>query len=243
MGVLAIHGQSYKKQQLAALDRHNLRLNKTYGNLNIDLSKSKDNVILIKPKGGLFQAAKARIEQDVLPHQTRALRKDANWIAEFVVTMPDDVRDLAQIKEYSEAVLDHFSEKIGKENIVSAVIHMDETTPHLHLDFVPITKNHKLSSKEIMTRTFLTGLHDDLPKILQKSGFNVARGESTAKADRAMKSRDIQTYKKDMEAAKADLTRQIKALELIKQKLIHGNVALAKQIIEKFRSHGNDLIK
>ena len=41
-------------------------------------------------------------------------------------------------------------ERIGEENIISAVVHMDEKTPHLHLCFVPLTKDGRLSAKEIL---------------------------------------------------------------------------------------------
>ena len=41
-------------------------------------------------------------------------------------------------------------ERIGEENIISAVVHMDEKTPHLHLCFVPLTKDKRLSAKEIL---------------------------------------------------------------------------------------------
>ena len=40
--------------------------------------------------------------------------------------------------------------RVGRENIVSAVVHMDEKTPHLHLTFVPLTKDNRLCAKEII---------------------------------------------------------------------------------------------
>ncbi len=42
---------------------------------------------------------------------------------------------------------DFISERVGKQNILSAVVHMDERTPHMHLCFVPITPDNKLSAK------------------------------------------------------------------------------------------------
>ena len=43
-----------------------------------------------------------------------------------------------------------YQKEIGEENIISAVVHMDEKTPHMHLSFVPITKDGRLSAKEII---------------------------------------------------------------------------------------------
>lgn len=235
MGVLALHGQSYKAGQIAALDRHNFRLNRNYGNENIDTDKSKDNIVLIAPENGLYKAVKERLEKEVIPYQKRKLRQDANWLTEFVVTMPDNVRETEQVKRYCEVALTHFGEKVGKENLISAVIHMDEATPHMHLDFTPITKDHRLSSKQIMTREFLTKLHDELPVILKRAGFEVERGTPVAAAEKAEKARNIREYKRDMEKEKKELGRQIKALTLIKENLIQGNLEMAKRVLEKMK--------
>ncbi len=44
-----------------------------------------------------------------------------------------------QIEALKEAY-EELNEMYGEENIISAVIHVDETTPHLHCGFVPLTK-------------------------------------------------------------------------------------------------------
>ncbi|WP_101875778.1 MobV family relaxase [Lachnoclostridium edouardi] len=240
MGVLALHGQSYKAGQIAALDRHNFRLNKAYSNENINIEKTKDNITLIAPQNGLYKAVKARLEKEVIPYQKKIIRKDANWLAEFVVTVPSDIEGPDNIKRYCSVVVDHFSDKIGKENLISAVIHMDEATPHMHLDFTPITVDHRLSSKQIMTREFLTKLHDELPEILKKAGFEVERGTPVVAAEKAEKSRSIREYKKDMEKEKKELGRQIKALTLIKENLVEGNLDLAKRVLEKMKGRAQE---
>ena len=52
--------------------------------------------------------------------------------------------------------------KFGEENILSAVVHLDERTPHMHVCFVPITKDGKLSSKTLIGGpTGLVKLQDD----------------------------------------------------------------------------------
>lgn len=33
--------------------------------------------------------------------------------------------------------------RYGKENVVSAYVHLDETAPHIHFSFIPITKDKK----------------------------------------------------------------------------------------------------
>ncbi len=40
--------------------------------------------------------------------------------------------------------------RVGRDNIVSMVVHMDERTPHMHLTFVPLSGDNRLSAKEIL---------------------------------------------------------------------------------------------
>jgi hypothetical protein len=235
MGKLAIHGQSYKKEQLSALNRHNLRLNQNYSNEFIDKARTNDNIILIEPAGGLRKAARKRLEEAVLPYAKRKLRSDANWVSEFVITLPNEVTQPQDIKKYCEVIINHFAEKVGTDNLLSAVIHMDETTPHLHLDFIPI-KDHKLTSKEVMTRSFLLSLHDDLPQLLQKAGFETERGSAAGTtAEHIKKSRDIKTYKQDMEREKLKLQKEISLLRKARELLQFENYNFALKIVEQFK--------
>ena len=56
----------------------------------------------------------------------------------------------SEMPEYFNRAFDFLKERVGEENIISAVVHMDEKTPHLHLCFVPLTKDGRLSAKEIL---------------------------------------------------------------------------------------------
>src|SRR5699024_11271204 len=64
---------------------------------------------------------------------------------EFMNQLPPEEQ-----KAYFQTALDFISERVGKQNILSAVVHMDERTPHMHLCFVPITPDNKLSAKAIL---------------------------------------------------------------------------------------------
>ena len=239
MGVLALHGSNYKAGQLAALDRHNLRENRHYSNKEIDRSRTKENVVLVRAENSLYQEAKRRIEKEVAPYQKRKLRKDANWITEFVVTVPEGVREQREESiRYCRAVIDYFGGRVGVDNIISAVVHMDETTPHMHLDFTPIV-GHTLSAKKIMTRRFLQSLHDELPQYLQKKGFSVERGVHEPELAR-QKSRNIHRYKREMETQKETLGKQIQVLQAVKQELQKENYKMAERLISRMKSRGYD---
>lgn len=64
---------------------------------------------------------------------------------EFMNSLPPEEQ-----KAYFTMALDFVAERIGKENIISAVVHMDEKTPHMHLSFCPITPDKKLSAKALL---------------------------------------------------------------------------------------------
>ena len=75
--------------------------------------------------------------------------------------------------------------RVGRENIVSAVVHMDEKTPHLHLTFVPLTKDNRLCAKEIIgNRANLTKWQDDFHAYMVEKYPDLERGESASKTGR-----------------------------------------------------------
>ena len=81
------------------------------------------------------------------------VRRDSVMLVETLITAsPEFMNSLppAEQRAYFAAALDFVSGRVGKQNIISAVVHMDETTPHMHLCFVPITKDGRLSSKDII---------------------------------------------------------------------------------------------
>jgi septal ring factor EnvC (AmiA/AmiB activator) len=64
---------------------------------------------------------------------------------EFINTMSKHEQ-----REYFSCALAFMESKIGKENIIAAVVHMDERTSHMHLSFCPLTHNNRLSAKDIL---------------------------------------------------------------------------------------------
>ena len=70
----------------------------------------------------------------------------------FVGGTPDWLKEKSREEQraYFSHAYQFFEDNFGKENIISAVVHMDETTPHMHLCFVPITKEGKLSAKTML---------------------------------------------------------------------------------------------
>ena len=86
---------------------------------------------------------------------------------------------------YFQRAADFLIDRVGRENIVSAMVHMDEKTPHLHLVFVPLTKDNRLCAKEIIgNRANLTKWQDDFHACMVEQYPDLERGESASKTGR-----------------------------------------------------------
>lgn len=106
----------------------------------------------------------------------RAVRKDAVLIDEWILTSsPDFFETLDDSRPFFETCLAYFEERCDKENIQYAVVHLDESTPHMHLGIVPMT-NGRLNHKMIFDRQALIAIQDELPQFLQEQGFAIERG-------------------------------------------------------------------
>lgn len=102
---------------------------------------------------------------------------------------------------------DFLIQRVGRENIVSAVVHMDEKTPHMHLTFVPLTKDNRLSAKEILgNRASLSKWQDDFHAHMVKAYPDLERGESARDTGR----KHIPTY---LFKQAVSLSKQAKAIE------------------------------
>lgn len=93
-------------------------------------------------------------------------RKDVNVMVSWVITAPKDLPEQEQ-RQFFKASYDFCKKRYGEENVVSAYVHMDEVTPHMHFAFVPIVQNkkrggYKVSAKECVNRSDLQTYHKDL---------------------------------------------------------------------------------
>ena len=131
-----------------ALSAHHERTKDSYAsNPDIDLSRTAQNFHLGTPRWSYEQEIKHRI-------QTAGcrVRKDSVKFVDTLVTVSPEFAKAheAEMPEYFRRAFDFLKERVGEENIFSAVVHMDEKTPHMHLCFVPLTRDKRLSAKEIL---------------------------------------------------------------------------------------------
>ena len=131
-----------------SIDAHHERTKEEYAsNPDIDKSRIAQNYHLVTPRWSYEQEIKHRIQMAGC-----RVRRDSVKFVDTLVTVSPEFAEAheAEMLEYFTRAFDFLKERVGKENIISAVVHMDEKTPHLHLCFVPLTKDGRLSAKEIL---------------------------------------------------------------------------------------------
>lgn len=109
-----------------------------------------------------------------------AVRKDAVLVNEWIITSDKDFFDNlteSEIENFFERSKDYFAEKFGEKNIRYATVHLDESTPHMHMGIVPFDKDNKLSAKRVFNRQALRDVQEELPSYLQELGFEIERGQ------------------------------------------------------------------
>ncbi|MBZ5959719.1 plasmid recombination protein [Leuconostoc gelidum subsp. gasicomitatum] len=139
-------------------------------NKEIDVSKTYLNQELMADGSDMLSRFNARLN-DVYCMK----RDDVKALATWIVTLPEELAEASyeQQSAFFEATSNFLNERYGQENAVAAVVHYDETTPHLHYAFVPVVfddkkSRYKVSAKEVLTRHDLQTFHDDLDQHLKK---------------------------------------------------------------------------
>ena len=138
-----------KRGSINSMEAHNERKKEQYkSNPDIDKTRTSENYHLIQPQHKYY----AEIMQRVEAAKCR-IRKDSVLMIETLVTAsPEFISILTENEEfeYFERALDFIREEVGKDNVFAATIHMDERNPHMHVCFVPITPDKRLSAKTII---------------------------------------------------------------------------------------------
>ena len=101
--------------------------------------------------------------------------------------MIDDDMDKTnrEIRAYFAYALKFLEGRQRPDTFLSAVVHMDEKTPHLHLCFVPLTADGRLSAKEIIgNRKNLVKWQDEFWQHMVKQYPELERGESASQTGR-----------------------------------------------------------
>ena len=211
---LVCHMEKYHKTDIAPVENENER-DETYqaSNPQIDFTRTRNNYNIIKRQRSYTQFINDKIEALDLPTK---VRKDAVLMCSFVVGSDREFFGRLSPSEQQQFFVDctrFFAERYGEDNIISAVVHMDETTPHLHLNLIPIADG-KLCAKQLFDRKELQNLQTDFHSVVGKK-WNLQRGKEGSQA----KHLDTAAYKLKKMSEAADQA-ELRADEAEKRKLI-----------------------
>ena len=163
-----------------ALEAHHERTKTKYAsNPDIDTARSPRNFHIIQPITSYRRESDNRISAAGCK-----TRKDSVRFVDTLITASPEFfkgKKRVEVKAYFERAVEFLSEKVGKDNIFTAVVHMDEKTPHMHLCFTPITKDGRLTAKEVIgDRNRLTQWQDEYFAYMVKAYPDLERGESAS---------------------------------------------------------------
>ena len=174
----------YKGPEIGHIESHNERTKEKYAsNPDIDTTRSHLNFHLLTPG----RKYRAEAEKQIAEAGCRT-RSDSVRVVEALVTASPEFfkgKKKSEVIAYFTEALDFIEKHQSKETIISAVVHMDEKTPHMHLCFVPLTEDKRLSAKEIVgNKKKLTWWQDEFWKHMVKKYPDLERGESASETGR-----------------------------------------------------------
>ena len=170
----------YKGPTLSRIEAHNERTKEAYAsNPDIDTERSKLNFHPVKPKGKYRQ-----VSDQIIRESRCRVRKDSVTAVEVLITASPEFfegKKPREVKEFFDHALEFMKSKQDAATYISAVVHVDEKTPHMHLIFVPLTPDNRLSAKEIIgNKKRLTLWQDEFWSYMVKKYPDFERGESAS---------------------------------------------------------------
>ena len=174
----------YKGPEIGHIESHNERSKEKYAsNPDVDTARSHLNFHLVTPQ----RKYRAEAEKQIAEAGCRT-RSDSVRVVEALVTASPEFfkgKKKGEIKAYFQEALGFIQEHQDPKTIISAVVHMDEKTPHMHLSFVPLTADGRLCAKEIVgNKKKLTQWQDRFWEHMVKKYPDLERGESASETGR-----------------------------------------------------------
>jgi len=225
------HVQKFTRGSVGGLSNHIERKTENHSNKDIDKERTHENYDLCEKEGDMLSRYQERLDEVYCLN-----RADVNVMADWIVTLPEELKEAPESsqKRFFEETYDFLSERYGEENVLAGVVHNDETTPHMHFAFMPVTydekrEREKVSAKEVLNRNELKSFHQDLdnhlkeriPQIYQKGVLN----------DKTIGVENVETLKKHS----AEIERLSEGMEE-KKRAINKEFKQVNQLEGKVRS-------
>lgn len=169
------------KTNTTGIQKHVQRENKNYENPDINFEKTYLNYDLVNEKNINFNE---KIEQKIDENYNgkRKIRSDAVKHIDGIITSDEKFfkdKSPAQVRDFFEKTKDFLEKEYGKDNLLYATVHLDEKVPHMHFGVVPLTKDGRLSAKEVLgNKKAMTEFQDRFNNFVNEHGFDMDRGTS-----------------------------------------------------------------
>ncbi len=188
MSYAIIRNAKYTMDNINGIYRHNERKNTNYSNKDIIKENSINNYSIKKCNAPYTKIFKQIKEENNLQGW---IKKTSNIACEYIITSDKDFFERIgekETKRYFKTAYEFVKnfKQLGEEYIISAKVHLDESTPHMHIVFIPVI--HKLDSKsgkvvdKISCTEFWKGknsysiLQDNFYSYMTQAGFELERG-------------------------------------------------------------------
>ena len=233
MGYAVVHMMKIKSGAVSGIQSHNNREHEPKTNPDVDMSRSEDNYDLISCDN-YKRSIKEKLSN--LVESSRAVRKDAVVVCNFIVTSDNETMNALgadRQREFFQDSVKWFSDRYGADRVLNATVHMDETTPHLHIGVMPITQDGRLSAKAIFTKTEMKAIQTEFARDVGEK-YGLERGvegserthlsEARFKEQKALEmanehgaiAQELQIIAED---CKQELSEATRSLETVKQEL------------------------
>ena len=202
MSYAIVRNEKYKRENLKGIYRHNERKNKNYSNKNINQELSYLNYSLKDCKHSYEKEFELIREKYNLKGQIKTV---SNIVCEYIITSDKEFFNsigAEETKRYFEIAYKFVCDykNLGEQYILSAKVHMDEETPHMHLVFIPVVHTQdkkgnnidKIACSEFWKeKDSYRQLQDSFYKYVKANNFNLERGKEEARVHLS-----VEDYKK-----------------------------------------------
>lgn len=203
-GVAPMVGHYAREAEARGYERDNIDGSRTHLNYEIAGSGSEP----------LAARVRDRVRDAMAAHERaagKAVRKDANVMFDWVVTLPKDCPP-DRAGEFFGATVEFIRDRYGAENVPGGFVHMDEATPHVHVPVVPV-RDGKLQASKVVNRADLKTFHKALGAAVDAAlGFHVSieldESQKGAKQLSALSQDEYKAAKDELAAAKAQAARE-----------------------------------
>lgn len=209
-GIINHHFRSTLEKNGIHLNHKNENIDpaRTSQNMSIYYDQTQQTFLPCTDTNQILDSLNARLATVKKP-----LREDAVLCRNLILQLDPEFYKTATAKEQEDsyfAMLGWCTKTFKKQNIPGISIHLDETNPHIHVLFTPVTQDGRLSQKDWFPNpASLTQMHRDFRTHMRNKGYNISLTKQPPR--KHMADEDFKTFKQAEEKI-ADIKNQEQTL-------------------------------